>query len=152
MSQRQPPKDILSKMPKISPPKSNPAPRHISMPRSRSSAPQTHSLSCPPCEKRIQQRRLVEQINPSPYPLPAPPIRRVWITRGGTSFSPNHIKRRANASKSAGLLNPAFLFFLFLTPVGRFVGLAENDKTIDFTKAHKTLCGKLKTVMLAILF
>jgi len=59
-SQRQPQKDILSEMPKLSSPQSKPALRPSSMPRSRSSAWRQLSLSCPCGEKRIQKRRLIE--------------------------------------------------------------------------------------------
>ena len=78
-------------------------------------------------------RSSFNQINPSPYPLPVPPIRRVWIGRGRTSFSPNHIKRRARASKSAVLLPPSLLLFLFfLLPLGVLQGWQKTINCVFF--------------------
>ena len=48
----------------------------------------------------------IKSIKPSPYPLPGPPIRPVWKTRGRTSLSPNDINYQARASNSARLLHP----------------------------------------------
>ena len=54
------------------------------------------------------------QTNAFPYLFSGPPIRPLWIGRGRTSLSPNHIKRPAGTSKSATLLPTSLLcFFLF---------------------------------------
>ena len=66
------------------------------------------------------------QNNPSPYPLPGPPIRPPWISRGRTSLSPNNIKHPARASKSATLIGGSFLYVR--TFAGRLWGW---EKTIE---------------------
>ena len=44
---------------------------------------------------------------PIPLPLPRASDQDPWKWRGRTSLSPNHIKRRARASKSSALLGPS---------------------------------------------
>ena len=59
------------------------------------------------------------QNSPSPSHPPGHSIRRVWIRRGRTSFSPNPINCLARASKSAVLNRPSrFVFSVCLLPLG----------------------------------
>ena len=71
-------------------------------------------------------RSSFNQNTSSPYPLPGPPIRPPWISRGRTSLSPNNIKHPARASKSATLIGGSFLYVR--TFAGRLWGW---EKTIE---------------------
>ena len=75
----------------------------------------------------------IKSIKPSPYPLPGPPIRPVWISRGRTSFSPKTTNPPARGSKSTTETESSCsLTALLGALVWRFIYFRENEQNVFF--------------------